>query len=70
MWDYIYLPGSQLPIEQISVSGSSPTVNLLLSDENANVRGLVQLSGGTHQDELVVWVANGAGGSISAFPEQ
>ncbi|MGD0441859.1 MAG: beta-propeller fold lactonase family protein [Acidimicrobiales bacterium] len=51
-WDYIYAGGAT-PIEQIATSGSSPTVDLLLSDESGNVRGLVQLSSGTHQDQLV-----------------
>jgi RHS repeat-associated protein len=51
-WDYVYAGGAA-PIEQIATSGSSPTTDLLLSDESGNVRGLVQLSSGTHQDQLV-----------------
>jgi RHS repeat-associated protein len=52
-WDYVYVNGSATPIEQIATTGSSPVTDLLLSDESANVRGLVQLSSGTHQDQLV-----------------
>jgi RHS repeat-associated protein len=52
-WDYIYADGGATPIEQIATTGSSPAVDLLLSDESSNVRGLVQLSSGTHQDQLV-----------------
>ena len=52
-WDYVYDPGSPTPLEQIAPTGSSPTTDELLSDENGNVRGLVQLSSGTHQDQLV-----------------
>lgn len=52
-WDYLYAPGSAAPIEQIAASGDTPAVDLLLSDESGNVRGLVQLSGGTNQDQLV-----------------
>ena len=50
-WDYLYAAGTT-PIEQIA-AGPGPTRDLLLSDENGNVRGLVQLSSGTHADELV-----------------
>jgi RHS repeat-associated protein len=52
-WDFIYANGGDTPIEQIATTGSSPTSDLLLSDESGNVRGLVQLSSGTHQDQLV-----------------
>jgi RHS repeat-associated protein len=52
-WDYVYANGSAIPLEQIAASGSSPAADLLLSDESGNVRGLVQLSVGTHQDQLV-----------------
>jgi YD repeat-containing protein len=52
-WDYLYANGSATPIEQIATTGSSPTVELLLSDESSNVRGIAQLSSGTHQDQLV-----------------
>jgi len=52
-WDYVYANGSATPIEQIAATGSSPTTDLLISDESGNVRGLVQLSPGTHQDQLV-----------------
>jgi RHS repeat-associated protein len=52
-WDYVYLPGAATPVEQIATSGSSPTTDLLLSDEIGNVRGLVQLSSGTQHDLLV-----------------
>jgi RHS repeat-associated protein len=52
-WDYVYVPGGAAPIEQIATTGSSPTSDLLLSDESQNVRGLVQLSSGTHQNQLV-----------------
>lgn len=52
-WDYVYVPGSASPIEQIASTGSSPTTDLLLSDQSHNVRGLVQLSSGTHQNQLV-----------------
>jgi RHS repeat-associated protein len=52
-WDYIYANGGATPIEQIATTGSSPAIDLLLSDESGNVRGLVQLSSGTHQDQLV-----------------
>ena len=52
-WDFIYTPGAAAPLEQIATSGSSPTTNLLLSDESGNTRGLVQLSSGTHYDQLV-----------------
>lgn len=38
-WDYIYVSGAATPIEQIAASGSSPTVDLLLSDESSSVRG-------------------------------
>jgi RHS repeat-associated protein len=51
-WNYIYAGGAT-PIEQIATSGSSPAADLLLSDESGSVRGLVQLSSGTHQDQLV-----------------
>ncbi|MGO9911561.1 MAG: RHS repeat-associated core domain-containing protein [Acidimicrobiales bacterium] len=52
-WDYVYANGDPAPIEQIAASGSSPAVDMLISDESGNVRGLVQLSSGTHQDQLV-----------------
>jgi RHS repeat-associated protein len=52
-WDYLYVPGSSVPIEQIAASGSSPTSDLLIADANGSVRGLVQLSTGTHQNQLV-----------------
>jgi RHS repeat-associated protein len=53
-WDYVYANGGATPIEQLATTGSSPTTDLLLSDESGNVRGLVQLSsGGTTQDKLV-----------------
>ena len=52
-WDYLYVPGSSVPVEQIATMGSSPTADLLLTDENDSVRGLVQLSSGAEQDELV-----------------
>ena len=52
-WDYVFLPGAASPIEQIAPTGSSPTTDMLLTDESTNVRGLVQLSSGTYQDELV-----------------
>jgi RHS repeat-associated protein len=52
-WDYLYLPGSSVPTEQIAASGSSPAADLLLSDPNGSVRGIVQLTSGTHQDQLV-----------------
>jgi RHS repeat-associated protein len=52
-WDYVYANTSAIPIEQIAATGSSPTVDLLLSEESGNVRGLAQLSSGAHQDELV-----------------
>ncbi len=52
-WDYVYLPGSPSPIEQAAASGSSPAADLLLSDESGNTRGIVQLSSGTHNDQLV-----------------
>ena len=52
-WDYIYAPGSATPIEQIGVSGSSPTVDLLVADAAKSIRGIVQISSGTHQNQLV-----------------
>jgi RHS repeat-associated protein len=52
-WDYVYANGSSVPLEEIAATGSSPITDLLLSDESGNVRGLVQLSSGTHQDQLV-----------------
>jgi RHS repeat-associated protein len=52
-WDYVYVGDNPTPIEQIATSGSSPSVDELLFDENGNARGLVQLSSGTHQDQLV-----------------
>ena len=52
-WDYVYVPGSDVPVEQVGASGSSPAADLLLSDPNGSVRGIVQLSSGTHQDQLV-----------------
>ena len=52
-WDYVYLPGSNVPVEQVAASGSSPTADLLLADANSNVRGIVQLTSGTHQNQLV-----------------
>src|ERR1700676_2352 len=51
-WDYLYLPGSNVPVEQVAASGSSPTADLLLADANSNVRGVVQLTSGTHQNQL------------------
>jgi RHS repeat-associated protein len=51
-WDFIYLPGTSVPIEQIAASGSS-AADLLVADPNNSVRGIVQLSGGTEQNELV-----------------
>jgi RHS repeat-associated protein len=73
-WDYIYANGSATPIEQISRTGSSPTADLLLRDESGNVRGLVQLSAGAHQDQLVNYTdydaygdpITGSGGTIEA----
>ena len=61
--DYIYANGNAAPIEQIASAGSSPTSDLLLSDESGNVRGLVQLSSGTHQDQLVNYTDYDAYGS-------
>ena len=52
-WDYVYVPGSSVPVEQVAASGSSPAADLLLSDPNGSVRGIVQLTTGTHQDQLV-----------------
>ena len=52
-WDYLYSPGSNVPIEQIAASGSSPVADLLLTDSNGSVRGIVQLTSGTHQNQLV-----------------
>ena len=52
-WDYLYLPGSNVPVEQVAATGSSPAADLLLSDANSNVRGIVQLTSGTHQNQLV-----------------
>jgi RHS repeat-associated protein len=52
-WDYLYVPGSSVPIEQVSASGSSPTADLLVSDPSDSVRGLIQLSAGTQQYQLV-----------------
>jgi RHS repeat-associated protein len=52
-WDYLYVPGSNVPVEQVAASGSSPAADLLLSDPNASVRGIVQLTSGSHQDQLV-----------------
>ncbi len=51
-WDYVYAGGAS-PIEQIATTEDSPTVDLLLSDESGNARGLAQLSSGTYQDDLV-----------------
>ena len=51
--DFVYAPGSSVPTEQIATSGSSPTADLLLTDANSSVRGLVQLSSGTTQNKLV-----------------
>jgi RHS repeat-associated protein len=62
-WDYLYTPGSSTPTEQVAASGSSPTCDLLLSDENGSVRGLVQLSSGTHQHQLVNYTDYDAYGS-------
>jgi RHS repeat-associated protein len=52
-WDYLYLPGSNVPVEQVTATGSSPAADLLLTDANSNVRGIVQLTSGTHQNQLV-----------------
>ena len=52
-WDFLYLPGSNVPVEQVAASGSSPTADLLLTDANDNVRGIVQITSGTHHDQLV-----------------
>ena len=52
-WDYLYIPGSNVPVEQVGASGSSPAADLLLSDPNGSVRGIVQLTSGTHQNQLV-----------------
>ncbi len=61
--DYLYLPGSSTPLEQIASSGSSPLDDLLLGDQSHNVRGLVQLSSGTHHDQLVNYTDYDAYGS-------
>jgi len=52
-WDYIYSPGGNVPIEQVAASGSSPIAEFLVVDANNSVRGIVQLSPGTHQNQLV-----------------
>jgi RHS repeat-associated protein len=52
-WDYLYLPGSNVPIEQVATSGSSPAADLLLADANSDLRGIVQLTSGTHRNQLV-----------------
>ena len=52
-WDYVYVPGSSLPVEQVAATGSSPAGDLLVSDPNGSVRGIVQLTSGTHQNQLV-----------------
>ena len=52
-WDYVYVPGSSVPVEQVAASGSSPAGDLLVSDPNGSVRGIVQLTSGTHQNQLV-----------------
>ena len=49
----VSIPGSSVPVEQVAASGSSPAADLLLSDPNGSVRGIVQLTTGTHQDQLV-----------------
>ena len=55
-WDYVYEPGSNVPIEQISTTGSTPTADLLITDANSAVKGLVQLSAGAQQGKLVNYV--------------
>ena len=62
-WDYVYLPGSNVPLEQIAVAGSSPTTDLLLTDANQSVRGIVQLSTGSLQYKLVNYTDYDAYGS-------
>lgn len=52
-WDYLYVPGDCVPVEQISASGPTPTSDLLLTDTDNSVRGLVQLSSGADQYQLV-----------------
>jgi RHS repeat-associated protein len=42
---YVYLPGTNVPLEQISGSGSTITSDLLITGANSEVRGLVQLQG-------------------------
>jgi RHS repeat-associated protein len=54
-WDYLYVPGGSIPVEQIAATGSSPTADLLLTDANGSVRGLAQLSSGTHQNQLAAY---------------
>ena len=48
-WDYLYVPGSSVPTEQVAASGSSPVGDLLLSDPGGSVRGIVKLTSGSHQ---------------------
>ncbi len=62
-WDFIYVNGGSAPIEQIATTGSTPTAILLLSDPSNDVRGLVQLSSGAHQNQLVNYTDYDAFGS-------
>jgi RHS repeat-associated protein len=44
--DYIYEPGSSIPIAQIGITfATTPTVDLLVCDTNLNTRGVVQIQG-------------------------
>jgi len=67
-WDYLYVPGSNVPLEQVAGSGSSPGADLLLSDPNGSVRGIVQVTSGTHQDQLVNYTDYDAYGDPIAQP--
>jgi RHS repeat-associated protein len=56
--DYVYGLDQSQPILQITADGSTPVVDLLCQDSNENIRGFVQLSGGTtsYNDSLVSYV--------------
>jgi RHS repeat-associated protein len=52
-WDFVYGPDASAPVEQIATSGgSSAVVDLLVSDQVGNTRGLVRIGGPSLVDTL------------------
>lgn len=65
-WDSLYVPGTASPLEQIGVS--SATADMLVADPSGNTRGIVQLSSGASQGQLVNYTDYDAYGNPITAP--